>query len=396
MLNKISLIRSEASSPEANVRSYVSLYTPRKGDYDVLVPGTASITSYARPASSATTTSASQPLDTSNPWQLKVNEGDAVNHVALPLDVSSTASLLIDSQTRLAGSFSSDLKVQGDTISGSMTNRTGQAVDDVVLAIGTDVFSAGRFNSGQKRDVKFTFNPNAPSSGPDSQRVKAALSANSSQSDATRQNRENVLDAFLGSDANSQAAGLSGLTVLGWLDSSPLPIQVAGLHPSIKETNLYVANLPLQFQRGVDFTVPPALIETKQIGTFSTNFQRNGSYELNPAGSVALEFTLPVQASDMLANKLILHMNGRYSGTPRGAQPATPGQTLGQIFLYNWQSSDWDASDFAWGDNVIPDAAPYLSATNALRLRYTYKAPARQPTMSIQFSLDLTDEGQLR
>jgi len=121
-----------------------------------------------------------------------------------------------------------------------------------------------------------------------------------------------------------------------------------------------------------------------------------GQYELNAAGSIALEFTLPLNASDMANNTLVLHMNGRYAGNPRFTRVPTPGTALGQIFLYNWQSSDWDAQDFAWGDNAIGEAGPYMSATNSLRLRYTYKPPTQQPTSSLQFSLDLTDEGQLR
>src|SRR5581483_12474165 len=119
-------------------------------------------------------------------------------------------------------------------------------------------------------------------------------------------------------------------------------------------------------------------------------------YELNPAGSLALEFTLPVQIADMSSNKLMLDMEGKYAGNPRSPRPAVAGQSLGQIFLYNWQTADWDAQDFAWGQNPIDDPTPYLSATNTLRLRYTYKAPTQQPTASLQFSLDLTDEGQLR
>jgi hypothetical protein len=385
VLNKISLVRSDGNSVEANVRSYVSLYSPHKGNFILNVPGNASVTSYARPFNSPT------PDPSGNGWQLKVTEGDTANKVDLPLDVSNTGSILADSQVRLPGKFDSDLKVKDNAISGSIINRTGEAVDDVVLAVGGDVQLVGNMKSGEKKAVQLTFTPNSPSTGPDPQKVKNALSGGKAQNT----NRDNILDTFLGSSSSSQPAGLSGLTLLGWLDKSPLPIEVQGLHPSVKETNLFVSSVPLQFPRGVDLMVPPALIETKQIGTFSTNFQRAGQYELNAAGSIALEFTLPLNAGDMANNQLVLHMNGRYAGNPRFTRVPAPGTSLGQIFLYNWQSADWDAQDFAWGDNTLPDG-PYLSATNSLRLRYTYKPPTQQPTSSLQFSLDLTDQGQLR
>lgn len=388
VLNKISLVRSEGNSVDANVRSYVSLYSPRKGDFTLLVPGNASVTAYGRPFNSPT------PDNTAgNQWQLKVTENDTTNRVSLPLEASNTGSILADSHLRLPGKFDSELKVKDDVIGGSLTNRTGETLDDVVLAIGADVHYVGRMKNGEKKDVQFQYASNAPSTGPDPQRVKAAVSAAGKQPQA---DRDNILDAFLGSNTSSQPAGLSGLTLLGWLEKSPLSVEVDGLHASTKETNLFVTGLPLQFPRGVNLLVPPALIETKQIGTFSTNFQRAGQYELNAAGSIALEFTLPVNAGDMMNNKLVLHMDGRYTGNPRFARAATPGTPLGQVFLYNWQSSDWDAQDFAWGDNMLPDTGSYLSATNSLRVRYTYKPPTQQPTSSLQFSLDLTDEGQLR
>ncbi|MFI5268985.1 MAG: hypothetical protein ACHQ7M_16540, partial [Chloroflexota bacterium] len=169
VLNKISLVRSDGNSVEANVRSYVSLYSPRKGDFTLTVPGNASVTSYARPFNSPT------PDASGNGWQLKVTEGDTANKVSLPLEVSNTGSLLADSQVRLPGKFDSDLKVKDSLISGSITNRTGEAVDDVVQAVGGDVQQVGHMNSGEKKSVELNFTPNSPSTGPDPQKVKNAL-----------------------------------------------------------------------------------------------------------------------------------------------------------------------------------------------------------------------------
>src|SRR5581483_11462538 len=91
ILNKISLVRSDGNSVEANVRSYVSLFTPRKGDYTVSLPGTSSITSYSRPA----TLPSASPDSAANQWQLKVNEGDTTNKVHMPLETSNTGSMLV-------------------------------------------------------------------------------------------------------------------------------------------------------------------------------------------------------------------------------------------------------------------------------------------------------------
>ncbi|MHB8620948.1 MAG: hypothetical protein ACYDAG_15485, partial [Chloroflexota bacterium] len=141
--------------------------------------------------------------------------------------------------------------------------------------------------------------------------------------------------------------------------------------------------------------IPPALIETKQMGSFSTNFQRPGQYELNPSGSLALEMALPISTRQISDNRLVLHMKGHYSGDPRNLLPSSHGTRLGQYFLYNWQSSTWDPQTLRWGDNAVNNPSAYLSATSTVRVRYTYKAPPQAPTASIQFSLDLTDQGRV-
>src|SRR5579883_1167985 len=201
VLNKISLVRAEGSSGEANVRSYVSLYSPRKGDYTLLVPGNASVTGYARPFNAPT------PADATggNQWQLKVTENDTTNRVDMPLEASNTGSFLADSNVHYSGKIDSDLKVKDNTISGTVTYHTGH------------------LNNGEKKNVDFTYSPSAPSAAPDPQKIKAALAASGKSGDTSR---DNILDTFLGSNNSSQPAGLSGLTLLGWLDKSPLPVEV--------------------------------------------------------------------------------------------------------------------------------------------------------------------------
>ncbi len=393
ILNKISVVRSDGNSSVANVRTYVSLYTPRKGDFQVSLPGTAAVTSYASPGLPAVAQRQAGTVATN--WKLKVTEGDSTTRIDLPLEEANTGTFFSDSQVQLKGKFDSSLKVQGQTISGSVTNHTGESVEDVLLSLGQDVAKLGLMHNGETKSVNFTFDASAPSSAPSPLTIRGALDTRG-QAETTMLNRQGVLDAFLGSNSSAQPAGLSGLTLLGWLENSPLPVDVSGANPSLKETNLYVSPLPLSFTRGQDFVIPPALIETSQIGTFSTTFQRTGQYELNPGGSVALQYALPVAAADMTDNKLVLQMNGHYAGAVRGQAPGTPGASLGQIFIYNWQSANWDAQDFSWGNNLVDTPAQYISATSVVRIRFTYKAPPRQPTDSIQFSLDLTDQGQLK
>ncbi|MGH2519529.1 MAG: hypothetical protein ACRDF8_06995, partial [Chloroflexota bacterium] len=71
------------------------------------------------------------------------------------------------------------------------------------------------------------------------------------------------------------------------------------------------------------------------------------------------------------------------------------GTPLGQLFVYNWRSGAWDSLPLNWGPNVLAAPAPYLSAVETVRVRFTYKAPPARPNASVQFSLDMSAAGSL-
>ncbi|MHB8620100.1 MAG: hypothetical protein ACYDAG_11120, partial [Chloroflexota bacterium] len=201
ILNKISLVRSEGNSSVASVRSYVSLYSPRQGSFNLSLPGNASISSYAPPG--LFQRPFGEARQAGPRWKLQVDESDAGNTVHVPLNVTQTGTFFADSQVKLPGRFDSTLQVHNDQISGRLINHTGQTVDNVVLAVGQNVHKVGRMVNGESKQLSFGFDPNAPSSSPNADAVKAALvgAGVSSAGDGQGRggsNRLSVLDAFLG------------------------------------------------------------------------------------------------------------------------------------------------------------------------------------------------------
>ncbi|MGH2364602.1 MAG: hypothetical protein ACRDHX_08120 [Chloroflexota bacterium] len=405
ILNSVSVVRADGSTGAGNVRSYVALYTPRSADYQLLLPGTASATSFAPPGFPGAGYRAGGKA--AHPWQLNVTEGESATRVAMPLNQADTGTFFTDSQVQLAGGFTSSLQVRGNTIAGSVTNHTGEAVGDVILALGSAVTHLGNMSNGQTRSVQMRFDSSAPATPPNANAIKNSLNlavGPGGQQPARVADKAAVIDAFLGSNS-SEPAELSGLTLMGWLPRSPLPIQLLGWRPSVKETTLYVAPLVVSFPRATALTIPPILVQTSQIGTFSTSFQRAGQYELNPGGSVALQFALPI-AWGLKSSRLTLNVQGRYAGFAAQAGPLSRpggehspneqlGTPLGQLFVYNWRSGAWDSLPLNWGPNVLAAPAPYLSAVETVRVRFTYKPPPARPNASVQFSLDMSAAGSL-
>ncbi|MGH2520656.1 MAG: hypothetical protein ACRDF8_12675, partial [Chloroflexota bacterium] len=152
ILNSVSVVRADGSTGAGNVRSYVALYTPRSADYQLLLPGTASATSFAPPGFPGAGYRAGGKA--AHPWQLNVTEGESATRVAMPLNQADTGTFFTDSQVQLAGGFTSSLQVRGNTIAGSVTNHTGEAVGDVILALGSAVTHLGNMSNGQTRSVQ--------------------------------------------------------------------------------------------------------------------------------------------------------------------------------------------------------------------------------------------------
>jgi len=203
--------------------------------------------------------------------------------------------------------------------------------------------------------------------------------------------RRDVLDSVFGSGFNFTRLDLSGVTVIGWLDGSLVPLIIPDTKPAVTDTTLIVASLPIGLPKGYEGELPPQAIARRQIGATTLNRQQYGSYDLASGESIAFQFTLPVGTGKFLLDGLLINIDGRLRGAP-GAGP-----TLGEVSIFNWQRAEWEDRIVGFGRNLVKDASPYVSATGDVRVRYTFKAPPDTAATGVSFSrFDVTASGLMQ
>ncbi len=203
--------------------------------------------------------------------------------------------------------------------------------------------------------------------------------------------RRDILDSAFGSGFNFTRLDFSGATLVGWLDGSPVSVDIADTKPAVTDTSLVVASLPIGVPKGYEGELPPQVIARRQIGATTLNRQQYGSYDLASGESIAFQFTLPVGMGKFLLDGLYVNIDGRLRGAP-GAGPV-----LGEVSIFNWQRAEWEDRTVAFGRNLVKDASPYVSATGDVRIRYTFKAPPDTAATGVSFSrFDVTASGLMQ
>lgn len=370
IINKVGLVKAEANSPVAHVRTYVGLFSPRKTDYQVSMRGPVSVYSmlYPQPREGAADRS---------PWSIKVAEGDGQTDVTFPLDVGITGTYMADSTYAMSGALESNLVVNGDTIQGRITNGIGQPIDDAFISFGGAVHEVGRLAPGESRDVKLTFNPNAPAQK-EEQNPLAMPSLNTTRDKVSR---SDILEAAFRPYYYQPRISTSGLVLAGWLAHSPLQVGIKDLKPTVKENTLLIVSLPLGYPAGPRIVVPSAVVEARYLAVTAQNRQQSDQYELASGNTLGLEFSLPIGVGKFAVDHLVLHAWGNYTG---GAVSMSM-LDVGEALFFNWRTLDWDHQEVGWGDNEIANPANYVSASGVVRVRYTYKPPAAFATTGITF-----------
>ena len=397
MINKVSLIRGSPRAP-AYGRTYVSLLSRQPATYSVRGSDTALVSSLFFPFPR------DPGIDTQG-WSLRVEDGPAPTVSNLQLAGGTLGTFAIDSQLTPVGRVESDLRVEGRQIVGTVTNGLGGTLQDARIILDYQVLALGDIKSGETIRVGDTqdaasrgvpalnLNPTAaagfgPPTSFSSQLYPGAAGGGRRVTDAARRD---VLDSVFGSGFNFTRLDLAGPTILGWLDKSVVPLDVANVRPAVVESNLYISTLQLGIPKGFEGELPAPSIVRRQLGTATLNRQQFGSFDLASGESIAFEFSLPVSNGKFLVDGILVNIDGRFRGVSGG------GPSLGEVSLYNWQLAEWEDRIVGFGRNLVSDASPYVSATGDVRVRYTFKPPPDSGITGVSFSrFDLTASGFMR
>jgi hypothetical protein len=184
---------------------------------------------------------------------------------------------------------------------------------------------------------------------------------------------------------------LPGLGLIGWLESSQVPIELKGGRATNIDGALYVASLPIELPKGFEGEIPAPIVAKRQLGANTASRQQYGSYDLSPGESLALQFSLPLANGRMLLDRLYLNVDGRF----RGGNPSAT--AIGDISLFNWRTSEWEDWSVSYGVNEFMEPARFISGAGDVRIRYTFRPAPDSRTTGVSFTrFDVTALGLVR
>jgi hypothetical protein len=378
-VNEISIIRSDAGTDTSYVRTYVTLFSPSDSVYDVVTENGALINpllggfGFRGIVGSPLPTAGSGGSSTTiGPLKVLQNGPTTLPRFkpGSPDTAGSNAlnGFVVDSSIRLSGPLVSALTTDGTFVQGTIKNETGERISDATLILSdVPVQRIGTIPAGATRDVKF---PLAGTSTLRRMSLSSLLIPSSGKpSDAQGEAaRKDIVDTAFNPFIRSTGISNGGLMLVGWMNRNPLSLTLRDGRPAIHTTTLYASSLRIEPPRGEEVVLPGNAFATHLLASVQPNRQQGGLYDLAPGSALGVQFSAPY-TSPISYSKLVLHVEGSI-----GTGSALPdGVDLGQIAWYDWTHAMWVDQPLSSGDNIVPTPANYISATNQIRVRYTFK-----------------------
>jgi hypothetical protein len=385
LMTKVSIVKALPNAPVAHARTYVGLLSRQDSTYQV------------RPADGSLVFGQFYPFPRDPAregpgWGLKVVTGQRPSVTDLNVSAGSLATFTVDSQFRTAGEVEADLTTDGQSISGTLTNRTGHTLSDASIVLDFNVTRVGDLKPGESREISIPL-PNASTAGygPPNSFATLLYPAGTPQRKATDTARRDVLDSAFGQAFNFAKLEFNGLTLLGWLETGGVDLDVQPSRPAVVENTLYLAGLNVRFPKGYEGDVPAALVTHRPLGATTASRQQFGSYDLAPGESIALQFNLPINTGRFLLERLNLNADGRMRG------PGASRASFGEVQFYNWRTAEWEEQPMSTGITSIRSPQSYVSSSGDVRLRYTFRPPQDSGVTGVSFSrLDVNATGLMR
>jgi hypothetical protein len=376
-INKIAVIHLDDSG-KGQVTSFVGLFSPARDAYEIQVRGgglISPLSPYYDPWNSGRLGNPSNPqLPTGRLMTLE--QGDPGYVRGLSVEQWSMQSFMDEGLTMDFGLLESDLQIEGDAIVGVIRNQSRYTLKDAAVILGSRFTHLGDLTPGSSADVKLDMaDLSSPNFGsPISYALfegslnQSSPDINTRQAEVRRQIVENLLERTpLYISARSKSVpGPSGLgqtlLLLGWLDEAPPDVRISGSIPGQQTTAVALMPLTYSLPESGPISLPAGLIP----GKLTISPRDGGSCGMTGStavyivnGEAQFEFALPtvLQNATMDNLKLTLWTDGAWFSGPEAS-------------LYNWQVGDWvPLEGMNQGTNLIPNPAPFISATGLVRVR---------------------------
>jgi hypothetical protein len=426
-ISVIKLDRPGIPTTNAHVTTFVGVFVPSQGNFQVNIAGNdlvQSIDDNNRQSQIPGTASSSS-------GQTTVTEGQDYTNVTLQgVDIWTMRSLATQHDTQIKGGIFSHLTVQDGQLKGTVTNELPYGLSDAYLLIGAQYVSLGHLAAGQTEPIKLTLNVtpgNQQQSLADQIAASRGLStpymppydASAAQNQNAFQRHMAMLSTVSGELSNFycngggpcyqpvtvingnvkqsfyggklQSGGQDPLllsdadaTFIGWADSQPgisSKVSINGLPPSGIQESLIQAPLDVNYEGTLNKSsslVAGQLVDVQSQGS-NIQSQFSGIYTLT-TGSMTIEFTLPYGPRLQATSLTISENPNLANGLATGGGPGTVGDLSHvQTYLYNWRTGNWDTVTFKQSSLLISKAQDYTNAQGRVLMQISNQDSSLAP-----------------
>jgi hypothetical protein len=376
---EVTLLRADPGSPVAMAHTYIGLFSPRPQAIDLHVPSGVLFATMRRTFSqfgNASGAANAQP-------PLQVSEGMDVFVPALQLAPGTLSTFTVDSQTTIGGGIVGTLTADGQVLHGQIQNRTGQRITNAAVVVGTAVVPLGTLNANDTRSVSMAVptGTSTPAGNVDNGVAARLYPPAPVSAGGAEDPRRDILDRVFSANSFASGGTQGGAFFVGWLDQTPLHVDVRQARAATRQLTLLEAQLDLSIDPTTLDTVGSALMSERSLLSVGVTQAQAGHYSIATGGSFGVEYDLP-SPDRLAAQTMHLLVNGGYSG----GTPLLAGESLGTISAFNWTVDDWQSLPLVAGDNVYQGAGNLVSPTGQVRLRYSFKAPAGSTASGVDFT----------
>lgn len=410
-ISVIKLDRPGMGSTNAHVTTFVGVFVPSQGNFQVNIAGNDLVQSIDNNNRQSPIPGAAS----SASGRTTVTEGQNGTNVTLQgVDIWTMRSLATQRDSQVKGGIFSHLTIQDGQLTGTVTNSLPYGLSDAYLLIGEQYISLGHLAANQTEPVRLPINVStsnqqqsladqiaashglstpymppynaAAAQGQNTfQRHMAMLSTVSGELSSFYCNgggpcyqpvtviNGNVKQTFYGGKG-LQSIGQDPLllsdadaTFIGWADSQPnisSKVSINGLPSSGVQESLVQAPMDVNYEGALNKAsslLPGQLVDVQTQGS-NIQSQFAGIYTLS-TGSMTFEFTLPygprLRATSLTISENPNLANGLATG---GGTGAIGDLSHVQTYLYNWHTGNWDIVNFNQNTLLISKAQNYANA----------------------------------
>jgi hypothetical protein len=395
VVSRLAVVQAWPDAQQADAYGLMGIYSPNRASYSLEIDRDFLLHPLANNPN----------LAPAGGWLFETTPDENTRIPEMRIDVAGINAFGLEGQIpspAIDGELTIQLTNQGILLEGELHNRSNLRLYDAILLSPGETWQIGDFNPGDQQQVQiglsdsdrasyqpataampsYSGGPSVyypPYAGIDSL-ASDLLGPGDYYRDQETYRRFSLLNAITGY-SNPKGSG-GGIYLLGWSESSPLPLQFSQQRFRSSDTTLYIISLqPAINQPDGPVALTPGLFTWSILDATSGVFNPS-PYDSNlEGGNFSIQYVLSQPIPYTKVNQLTLHLKSYDTQGPTGFSQ----------YLWDFGQSDWVLlPELDWGDTVIPDPQRFVGVNGDIRLRLAQPGSgAYYPIERADFTLEV-------